>query len=166
MLYNIKNVILFILILFFMYIILLRETIIEGGFKKAVKKTSDKAENVVDKAENVVDKAENVVDNASEKVANVSTQVVEDVGGLATRILDEAFDGLIIGVDKIYAIFDSAEKALTNVSNKSSNFKADVANSMNNQEFSSTQAQSEQARAKEEQALVKEKQALDMSMKS
>ena len=46
--HNIKNVIIYFLIMFFMYVILLRETIIEGkkgaGIKKAVNKRKDKVD--------------------------------------------------------------------------------------------------------------------------
>ena len=151
MIHNIKNIILFFLILFFMYIILVRETIIEGKKGIGIKKGMDKADDFVD---NTGDKIDNTVDNVVQPVANAvvtvvdyskdstsaaynnladaATQITEDVIGQVTGILGGALDSLASGVDNINGIFDSIDNSITNTSSKSANFESDVVNSINN----------------------------------
>ncbi len=123
MLHNMTNVILFLLILFFMYVISLKETIHEGWARRQYEKGKDGAGDVVDYTKDSTKAAYN-------NLADATTQIVEDVIGEVTGILGGALDSLASNVYRRDSTFNSIDNSLTNTSNQSDNFEQDVVKSI------------------------------------
>ena len=125
MLQHIKNIILFFVILFFIYVILLRETFHEGWARRQYENTKEGTKDAVDYAKDSSKAAYN-------NLADATTQIFEEVIGVVTGILGDALDSLASNVYRVDSIFYSIDNSLTNTSNKSANFEADVVNSIKN----------------------------------
>jgi hypothetical protein len=126
MLYNIKNIIMYGLILFFMYVIILREPIKEGwGIKDLGRSISSGFNTAIDYTKDSTTATYN-------NIKDGATQITEDVIGEVTGILGGALDGLATNVTKLDTTFRSADQNLANTANISTNFKQDVINSIRN----------------------------------
>ena len=125
MLYNIKNIIMYGLILFFMYVIILREPIKEGWGGNIGRSISSGFNAAVDYTKDATTASYN-------NIKDGATQITEDVIGAVTGILGGALDGLATNVTKLDTTFRSADQNLANTANIANNFKQDVINSIRN----------------------------------
>ena len=107
----ITNVIIYFLILVFMYVIFLRETIMEGkkglGIKKTVDKTKDKVGNVVEVAKDKVGNVVEVAKDSYNTVKDATTEIAGDVIGAVGGILGDALAKLLTAVNKLDGTFAS-----------------------------------------------------------
>ena len=156
MLHNIKNIIIYCLILFFMYVILLRGTFIEGkkglGIKKTVNTVGNTVENTfddgVDFAQQEVEQAaaetKRIAEQAAAEAKRIAELAAAEAAAAALKLLDEAFDKLLKKVTGIATLFSSANQDLSNVVNTAANFEQVIVNSTNSAEQAQAQANVEQ----------------------
>jgi hypothetical protein len=129
MLPNIKHVIIYFLILFFMYVILLRETIVEGKVRLHLHEATDKIDDIGTTA---VDYTKDSTKASYNNLKDTTTQITEDVIGTVTGILGGALDNLASGASNLNSIFSLANQNLSNTASISANFEKDVVNSIAN----------------------------------
>ena len=122
----IKPIFIYFLIIFFMYVILLQETGVEGLF--GIKGTP----NVKKETKKAINYLEDSTTASYNNIKDTATQITEDVIGAVTGILGGALDDLFRSVGSLNSTFRSADQNLSNTSNISANFEKDVANSITN----------------------------------
>ena len=124
----IKPIFIYLLIIFFMYVILLQETIIEGRSVAArIRDRLKKAANTVgDAARDAADKAR----EAAERAAAEAERIAREAAAAAQRILEAAIkailDGILSSVTSIDRNFTLASQKLSEITNKSDNLEKDV----------------------------------------
>ena len=106
-----------------MYVILVRETIIEGRSwqARARDKLRGAANSVGDAAREAADKAREAADKARAAAEEVARKAAAAAAALAAKLLDKALEKLMNGVTGIAVIFSSANQMLSKLDKDTSN---------------------------------------------